>query len=95
MVLEPDFAKDLVSITIPKSIIDLEESNLKNALVGRFVGVRPPIELIQSWIHDRWSTKILFSIIIPNEFLIFKFQFEEDLQKVMELGPWFLGKKKD
>lgn len=48
MVLKLNFAKDLVSITIPKSLTDFEERDLKNALVGRFVGVRPPLELIHS-----------------------------------------------
>lgn len=91
---EPKFTKELVSIIIPKTIMEAGERDLQNTLVGRFVGVRPLIELIQRLIQEIWSTKGPISlIVIPKKFLIFKFQFKQDLQKVIELGPWFLGKK--
>lgn len=93
-ILEPNFSKERVSIIVPKSITEVGESDLLHALVSRFVGVRPPIELIKSWMKECWSTKGLISLVtLPREFLIFKFQFEEDLQNVIELGPWFLEKK--
>jgi len=40
----------MVSINFPKIITKAGESDLHNALVGRFVGIRPPIEVIKSWI---------------------------------------------
>lgn len=53
MVLEPKFSNDEVSILIPKSIIEKEEEGLKLALVGRFVGVRPPLDMVQSWLKAK------------------------------------------
>jgi len=53
----------MVRITIPKTITEDQESDLQNALVGRFLGIRTPIELIQIWIWERWSTKGPISLI--------------------------------
>ena len=42
----------------------------------------------------RWSIIRYASLVsLPREFLLFKFQFDEDLQKVIKMGPWFTGKK--
>lgn len=32
-------------------------------------------------------------IAMPKEFLMFQFSNEKDMQKVLELGPWFMGRK--
>lgn len=32
-------------------------------------------------------------IALPREFMSFNFSYEEDIEKVMEQCPWFLGKK--
>ena len=57
MILEPEFSNDEVSIFIPKSIIEKEEDGLKLTLVGQFVGVQPILDVTQSWMKVRWSTK--------------------------------------
>ena len=74
MVLEPKFFNDEVSILIPKIMTKKEEDGLKSALVVRFVGVRSPLDMIQSGLKARWSTKGWVSLVsLPKEFLSFKF----------------------
>lgn len=36
-ILEPKFTKELVSITIPKTIIEVGKSDLQNMLIDRFI----------------------------------------------------------
>jgi len=47
-ILQLHFSKERVTIIIPKSIIEVGESNLHHALVGRFIGVRTLIDLIRN-----------------------------------------------
>lgn len=43
---------------------------------------------------DHYKTKGYVDLIsLPREFLLFKFSCKEDMEKVLELGPWFLGRK--
>jgi len=46
MVLELELSNDEVNILIPKNITKKEEEGLKLALIGHFVGVRPPLDMI-------------------------------------------------
>lgn len=40
----------MVSIIVPKTITKGGKSDLHNALFSRFIGVRPLVEVIKSWI---------------------------------------------
>lgn len=53
MVLEPELSNDEVSILISKSIIEKEEDGLNSSIFDHFVGVRPPLDMIQSWMEVR------------------------------------------
>lgn len=74
MVLEPKLSNDDVSILILKSITKKKEEGLKLNLVGHFVGIRPPQDMIKSWMKARWSIKGWVSLVsLPIEFVLFKF----------------------
>jgi len=74
MVLDPKFSNDEISILIPKSVIEKEEEAQKLALVGRFMQVQSPLDMIQTWIKAKWSTKGWVSLVaLPREFLLLKF----------------------
>jgi len=58
-------------------------------LVGKFVGIQESLDIIQRWMFIHCKTKEKVNLIaLPREFLLFKFSYEENLEKVMEFGPW-------
>lgn len=82
MVLKPKLSNDEVSILIPKSIIEKEENEIESALIGWFIKVWPPLDIIQSCMKGRWSTKGWVSLVsLPREFLLFKFHFDDIYKK--------------
>lgn len=92
--LETKVVEDKKRLMIPQVIIDYEAEKKKNCLVGRFVGIRPNLDLIRNWIKEKWKTTGQVDLIVmPKEFLMFRFANTDDMRMVMELGPWFLGRK--
>ena len=92
--LEPTITKNKIRIKFPKTIITQEEDWQKLTLVGRFVRIRPSLDVIRRWMIERWCIRNNVELVaLPLEFLLFKFRSEEDIQKILDLGPWFLGRK--
>lgn len=81
-------------LLVRNSIIDFETRRRKNTLVGIFMGIHPNLEAICLWMFEKWKTSRQVDLIaLLGEFLMLKFTKAEDMEKVLELGPWFMGRK--
>lgn len=56
--------------------------------------IQPGIEIIKRQMTKNWKTKGHIELVaLLRAFLSFNFACKEDLEKVMELGPQFMGRK--
>lgn len=62
-------------------------------LVGKFVGARPNIEAVRSWVARKRKGKGQIDVVtMACGFFSFSFACEEDFRFVLAGGPWMLGK---
>ena len=67
-------------------------STLNLCVMGKFIGQWPRIMALTTWAKEKWALQgeVNFSIL-PKGFVAIYFSLEEDLNFVLEEGPWFLG----
>ena len=85
--------KGKFSIEIPNQIIDKNISSMDTTLVGRFIGARPNIDDVRSFVHKKWSLKGQVDIsTMAKGCLSFCFSCDEDKQNILCNSPWVMGK---
>lgn len=83
-----------IQIKVPKNIVTLEGDQIIWILTKIFMGVQPSLNHIICWMFEHLCTKKQVELVaLPREFMLFYFGFEEDMKKVLEYFPWFLGRK--
>ncbi|XP_057867841.2 uncharacterized protein LOC131075066 [Cryptomeria japonica] len=76
-----------------QQVIDHNISVMALSFVGKFMGVRPNIDVVRSFIKRRWHLKLQTEITaMAKVFFSFTFSCEEDLSDVLCGGPWVIGK---
>ncbi len=86
-------SKGIYAINIPDSLIDHSVKIMELTLVGKFAGSRPNINIVRSFMKQKWSLKGQVEIAVMTKgFFSFEFTNEEDLSNVLCGGPWMMGK---
>lgn len=64
----------------------------RTSIILKLLGSQVPFTLLLRRLKGLWKTKCPFQLIdLGHEFFIAKFEAEEDMMRILELGPWFLG----
>lgn len=77
----------------PKELSKKIMEHRHRSLVGKFVGIRPNIESLKEWKKNKWIIKGRVDLIpLACDHILFNFVQMEDLQWVLQNGPWWFGK---
>ena len=83
----------LVAIEIFDQIIDKNISSMDSTLVGRFIGARPNIDDVRSFVCKKWSLKGQVDISMMDQgCLSFYFSCEKDKWNILCNSPWVMGR---
>ncbi|XP_059068244.1 uncharacterized protein LOC131858811 [Cryptomeria japonica] len=88
-----DLAKGKFAIFVLDMVIDHNISLMNITLVGKFMGLKPNIEVVRAFVKRRWTTngQVLISTL-PKGYFTFDFSCKEDIQAIRSGGPWVIGK---
>lgn len=79
-------------VSIPDDLVDKVIASIGYSLVGKFVGLRPNIDSVHSWVAKKWKNKDHINVLVMAKgFFPFTFTYEEDLVAVFMGGPWIFG----
>ena len=89
----PTKDKGKFSIEIPNQIIDKNISITDTTLVGRFIGARPNIDDVRSFVCKKWSLKGKVDVSeMAKGCLSFCFSCDEDKRDILCSSPWVMGR---
>lgn len=81
------------TISIPDLVLDHNINSMSNSLVGKFMGLRPNIEVVRACVKRKWALKGNVEILaLPKGLLSFNFSCEEDKLMILCGSPWLVGK---
>ncbi|KAJ6369366.1 hypothetical protein OIU78_001686, partial [Salix suchowensis] len=81
-------------LLVPSDMLKDNSSQWKRCLVGFFPGARMPYHTVKSIADRVWRPNGLEQTMsTENGFYLFRFRTEEDLQGILERGPWMFGGK--
>lgn len=81
------------AISIPDLVLDHNINSMSNSLVGKFMGLRPNIEVVRAYVKRKWALKGNVEILtLPKGLLSFTFSCEENKFRILCGSPWLVGK---
>ncbi|GKB11098.1 zinc knuckle CX2CX4HX4C containing protein [Tanacetum coccineum] len=81
---------DGASVAIPLEVVEEVSSRFANTLYGYFIGKRLAFLLVENYVKNTWAKYGLKRIQLHEEFFLFQFDSKEDMESVMEHGPWLI-----
>lgn len=61
--------------------------------MGNFTRIHPNLESLCKWLKTKWVVKgSVDRAPLPCDFILLYFMQEEDVQWVLQYGPWWFGK---
>ena len=89
----PISEKGSCAITILDEIVDHNIRAMASTLVRRFLGPRPNIDNVRSFIKQKWALKGQVSVTeMAKGFMSFDFSCMEDLANILCEGQWAIGR---
>ena len=83
----PETKKGSCTISIPKKIVDHSIRSMASTLIGKFVGPRPKIDDVRTFIKKKWSLKGQVLVMsMEKGFMSFDFTYMEDLFDILGEG---------
>ena len=66
---------------------------MNSTLVGQFIGARPNIDDVRSFVRKKWSLKGQVDVsALAKGCLSFCFSYEEDKRDILCSSPWVMGR---
>lgn len=84
--------KGSCAIVIPDKIMDHKIKSMDSTLIGKFLGPRPNIDVVRTFIQKKWALKghVLVTTMAKG-FLSFEFTCMEYLSSILSEGQWDIG----
>ena len=90
----PSQEKEMKVASCSRMAVDMEAKNWKNTLVGNFMGRRPSYSYVKEVTNKLWKRKGGMEVaLMDSGVFIFRFNCEEDKQKILENGQWIVARK--
>nr|GEV94687.1 hypothetical protein [Tanacetum cinerariifolium] len=78
------------AVTIPMEAVESVNARFVNTLYGYFIDDRLAFPLVENYVKNTWAKYGLKRIQLHEEFFLFQFNTKEDMESVMENGPWLI-----
>lgn len=80
------------TLSILDSLVDKNIARMDFSLIGKFLGPRPNIEEVCTWVQNKWALKGQVEVVeMAKGFFSFAFSYDEDLRVVFAKGSWSFG----
>ena len=84
--------KGSCAIAILDELLDDIIASMSCTLVSMFIGQRPNIDIVKSFMQKKWNLKGQVTVtVMAKGFLYFVFSCSEELSNILCEGPWVIG----
>ncbi|KAK1327168.1 40S ribosomal protein S29 [Acorus calamus] len=90
----PSLKNEEMVVDIEDKDCELATEHWANSLVGYIIGTKPVYTPFLQFLHRLWKPKGDFKLLLKgNGFFLVKFFLKEDMQSVLEGGPWTMNNR--